>query len=53
MIVWGIGLVIGLLGPLLPLIIVGVGFLVIIGGFWAIWQVVTFWFWYAMWGMRR
>ena len=53
MIVWGLGLVLGLLGPLLPLIIVGVGFLIILGGFWAIWQVVTFWFWYAMWGMRR
>ena len=53
MIVWGLGLLLGLLGPLLPLIIVGVGFLLILGGFWAIWQVVTFWFWYAMWGMRR
>ena len=53
MIVWGLGLVLALIGPLLPLIIVGVGFLLIVGGFWVIWQVVTFWFWYAMWGMRR
>jgi len=53
MIVWGLGLVLSLLGPLLPLIIFGIGFVIILAGFWAIWQVVTFWFWYAMWGMRR
>lgn len=53
LIVWGLGLVLGLLGPLMPLLIVGMGFLFIVGGFWAIWQTVTFWFWYVMWGEQR
>jgi len=53
MVVWGLSLILGLLGPLMPLIIVGMGFVLILGGFWAIWQAVTFWFWYGMWGMRR
>jgi hypothetical protein len=53
LIVWGLGLVIGLLGHLLPLLILGVGFLIVFTGFWVIWQVVTFWFWFFMWGMRR
>ena len=53
MVVWGFALLIGLLGPLMPLIIVLMGFVLILAGFWAIWQMVTFWFWYGMWGMHR
>ncbi len=53
MVIWGLALIIGLLGPLMPLVIFGMGFVLIIAGFWAIWQMVTFWFWYGMWGMRR
>ena len=51
--VWGVGLLIGLVGPLMPLIIIGLGFVLILAGFWAIWQTVTFWFWYGMWHARR
>jgi hypothetical protein len=53
MVVWGLALVLGLLGPLMPLVIFVMGLVLILGGFWAIWQTVTFWFWYWMWGMRR
>jgi hypothetical protein len=53
MIVWGIGLILGLMGALLPIVIVLMGFGLILAGFWAIWQMVTFWFWYGMWHMRR
>jgi hypothetical protein len=41
------------MGPLIPLFIFGMGFVLILAGFWAIWQTVTFWFWYGMWHMRR
>jgi hypothetical protein len=53
MVVWGFALLIGLLGPLMPLIIVVLGFVLILAGFGAIWQMVTFWFWYGMWRVRR
>jgi hypothetical protein len=53
LIVWGLGLILGILGPLIPLFIFGMGFVLILAGFWAIWQAVTFWFWYGMWHMRR
>ena len=53
MIVWGVALLIGLLSPLMPLVIFVMGFVLILAGFWAIWQMVTFWFWYGMWQMRR
>ena len=51
--VWGLALLIGLLSPLMPLIIFVLGFVLILAGFWAIWQMVTFWFWYGMWRVRR
>jgi hypothetical protein len=51
--VWGFALLFGLLTPLLPLVIFGMGFVLVLAGFWAIWQTVTFWFWYGMWQMRR
>jgi hypothetical protein len=53
MVVWGFALLIGLMGPLMPLIIFVLGFVLILAGFWAIWQMVTFWFWYGMWRVRR
>jgi hypothetical protein len=53
MVIWGLALIVGLFGPLMPLVIFVMGFVLIIAGFWAIWQIVTFWFWYGMWGMRR
>jgi hypothetical protein len=53
LIVWGLGLILGLMGPLIPLFIFGMGFVLILAGFWAIWQTVTFWFWYGMWHTRR
>jgi hypothetical protein len=53
MVIWGLALVIGLLGPLIPLVIFVMGFVLIITGFWVIWQIVTFWFWYGTWGTRR
>jgi hypothetical protein len=53
LIVWGFGLLLGLMNFLVPLFIFGMGFVLILAGFWAIWQTVTFWFWYGMWNMRR
>ncbi len=53
MVVWGLGLILGLLGPLMPIVIFLMGLGLIVAGFWAIWQMVTFWFWYGMWQMRR
>ena len=53
MIVWGFALLIGLLSPLMPLIVFLLGFVFILAGFWAIWQMVTFWFWYGMWRVRH
>jgi hypothetical protein len=53
LVVWGLSLILGLFGALMPLLIFGMGVLLILAGFWAIWQTVTFWFWYGMWGMRR
>ncbi len=53
MVVWGVGLLIGLLNLLMPLFIFVGGLVLILAGFWAIWQVVTFWFWYGIWGVRR
>jgi hypothetical protein len=53
LLVWGFSLLIGLFDLLMPLIIVLVGFGLIIAGFWAIWQMVTFWFWYGVWQVRR
>ena len=38
---------------LMPPLIVVLGFLFVVDGFWAIWQTVAFWFWYGMWGMQR
>jgi hypothetical protein len=38
---------------LMPVIIILLGFGLIIAGFWAIWQMVTFWFWYGLWQVRR
>jgi hypothetical protein len=53
MVVWAFALLIGLLGPLMPLIVLVLGFVLILAGFGAIWQIVTFWFWYGMWRVRR
>ncbi len=53
LVVWGLSLLIGLFNVLMPLIIVLLGFGLIIAGFWAIWQMVTFWFWYGLWQVRR
>ncbi len=53
MVVWGFGLLIGLFNIFLPLIIFLVGCAVVLAGFWAIWQTVTFWFWYGMWRPDR
>jgi hypothetical protein len=53
MIVWGISLFIGLMNFLMPLIIFVLGLVIILAGFWAIVQTVTFWFWYGMWGVHR
>ncbi len=53
MVVWGIGLLIGLLDLFMPLIIFVLALVLILAGFWAIWQLVTFWLWYGIWGVRR
>jgi hypothetical protein len=53
LVVWGFSLLIGLLNVLMPLIVILVGFGLIFAGFWAIWQLVTFWFWYGLWQVRR
>jgi hypothetical protein len=53
LVVWGFSLLIGLFNVLMPVIIVLLGFGLIIAGFWAIWQLVTFWFWYGVWQVRR
>jgi hypothetical protein len=53
LVVWGFSLLIGLFNVLMPLFIVLLGFGLIIAGFWAIWQTVTFWFWYGLWQVRR
>ncbi len=53
MVVWGVALLIGLLNLLVPLFIFVLGVVLTLAGFWAIWQVVTFWFWYGFWGARR
>jgi hypothetical protein len=53
LVVWGIALVFGLLGALMPLILLFSGLVLVVAGFWVIWQMVTFWFWYGMWQMRR
>ncbi len=53
LIVWGFSLLIGLMHFLMPLVIVVAGSVFVLGGFWAIWQTVTFWFWYGMWGAQR
>jgi hypothetical protein len=53
LVVWGFSLLIGLFNVLMPVIIILLGFGLIIAGFWAIWQMVTFWFWYGLWQVRR
>lgn len=53
LVVCGFSLLIGLFNVLMPLIIILLGFGLIIAGFWAIWQMVTFWFWYGLWQVRR
>jgi hypothetical protein len=53
LIVWGIGLLIGLLNVFLPVLVLMGGIVLTLVGFWVIWQVVTFWFWYGIWGTRR
>jgi hypothetical protein len=53
LVVWGISFLIGLFQFLLPLFVFVMAIVVIIAGFWAIWQTVTFWFWYALWHGRR
>jgi hypothetical protein len=53
LVVWGFSLLIGLFNVLMPLIIILLGFGLIMAGFWAIWQMVTFWFWYGLWQVRR
>ena len=52
MVVWGFGLLIGLLDPFMPLIILVLGFVLILAGFWTILQMVTFWLWYGIWRVR-
>jgi hypothetical protein len=53
LVVWGFSFLIGLFNVLMPLILILLGFGLIIAGFWAIWQMVTFWFWYGLWQVRR
>jgi hypothetical protein len=53
LVVWGFSLLIGLFNVLMPLIVILLGFGLIIAGFWAIWQMITFWFWYGLWQVRR
>ena len=53
LVILGFSFLIGLLNVLMPLIIILFGFGLIIAGFWAIWQMVTFWFWYGLWQVRR
>ena len=53
LVVWGLSFLFGLLNFLMPLIIFLLSFVLVLAGFWAIWHLVTFWFWYGMWGVRR
>jgi hypothetical protein len=53
MIVWGLSLLIALLDIFMPLLILVLGMVFVLAGFWAIWQLVTFWLWYGLWGSRR
>ncbi len=48
--VWVIGILFGLLTTLLPLVIFGAGFLIILVGAWMFFRVVASWFWF---GLRR
>ena len=48
--VWVIGILFGLLTPLMPLVILVAGFLIIFMGAWMFWRTVASWFWF---GMRR
>jgi len=48
--VWVIGILFGLLTPLMPLVILVAGFLIIFMGAWMFWRAVASWFWF---GMRR
>jgi hypothetical protein len=50
MVVWGFSLLIGLMNIPMPLLIFVIGFAIVLAGFWAIWQTVTFWLWYGLWG---
>ncbi len=45
--VWGVGILLGLLTPLMPLFILGAGFFVILAGAWFFWRSVASWFWFA------
>jgi hypothetical protein len=53
MVVWGFSLLIGLMNLLMPIIVFVLGFVFILGGFWAILQMATFWLWYGLWGGHR
>jgi hypothetical protein len=53
MVVWGFSLLIGMMNVLMPLLIFVLGFAIVLAGFWAIWQTVTFWLWYGLWGAHR
>jgi hypothetical protein len=48
--VWMVGILFGLLTPLLPLVIFAAGFFIIFAGFWMFWRAVASWFWF---GIRR
>ncbi len=45
--VWVVGILLGLLTSLLPLIIFAAGFLVILVGVWIFWRAVGSWFWFV------
>jgi hypothetical protein len=53
LVVWGFSLLIALLDIFMPLVILALGLVFVMAGFWAIWQLVTFWLWYGLWGARR
>jgi hypothetical protein len=53
LIVWGVGLLFGLLNFLMPLIIFMLACVLVLAGFGAIGQMITFWLWSGIWRGRR
>ncbi len=53
MVVWGLSLLAGFLHLLMPLILLGVGLVLVLAGFSSIWVVIFFGIWYGLWRTRR